>query len=87
MLGCTSTTQQESTGQFIDSSAVTLKIKSSLMADESVKSLAISVKTYKGVVQLSGFVDNPEQKQRAIDIARNVQGVKSVVDALVVKIR
>lgn len=83
--GCASENRQESTGQYLDSSAVTVKVKSSLIADEGVKGAVITVTTYKGVVQLSGFVDNADQKQRALDIARHVKGVKGVVDALVIK--
>jgi osmotically-inducible protein OsmY len=85
LTGCISSDRKESTGQYIDSSAITVKVKSKLVADESIKSLAIGVATYKGVVQLSGFVDTAEQKQTAIEIARQVPGVKGVVDALVVK--
>ena len=82
---CTATNKEESTGQYIDSSTITLKVKSQLLADDVMKNYTISVSTYKGVVQLSGFVDTEDQKQKALDIARKVDGVKSVVNALVVK--
>lgn len=85
--GCSSTFQRESTGQFVDSSATTLKVKAALLADNDVKSLPITVKTYKDVVQLSGFVDNDFQRQKAISIARHVKGVQGVDDALVIKPR
>ena len=83
--GCAATAHQESTGQYLDSSALTAKVKAKFLADKSVKSLPITVNTYKNVVQLSGFVDNTFQKQRAVAIARSVPGVKQVNDAIVVK--
>jgi hyperosmotically inducible periplasmic protein len=72
-------------GQFIDDSTVTLKVKSSFFADDAIKSLSISVSTDKGVVRLSGTVDSEEQKQKAVETAKKVSGVKSVIDELVVK--
>jgi len=63
LTGCVSAVHEESTGQYIDSSAITVKVKSKLLADDSVKSLSISVVTYKGVVQLSGFVDSASQSK------------------------
>jgi osmotically-inducible protein OsmY len=85
--GCASSNQSESTGQYIDSSALTMKVKAKLLADDSVKSLPITVKTYKDVVQLSGFVNNQYQKNRADEIARSVPGVKDVQDSLIIKRR
>ncbi len=85
LAGCASTSKQESTGQYVDSSTITAKVKTNLISDPDIKSLPISVKTYKGTVQLSGFVDNYEQKQRAIAAARSVPGVTAVTDSLVVK--
>jgi osmotically-inducible protein OsmY len=85
MAGCASTQHQESTGQYIDSTTITTKIKSKLLADQSVRSLPITVKTYKGNVQLSGFVDTYYQKQRAAEIASEIDGVTFVRNSLVVK--
>jgi hyperosmotically inducible periplasmic protein len=85
--GCTSSYRHESTGQYIDSSVTTTKVKARLLADEDIKSLPITVKTYKSTVQLSGFVDNNFQKYRAVGIASNVPGVTEVQDLLVVKKR
>jgi osmotically-inducible protein OsmY len=82
---CASTTSQESTGQYVDSSAVTMKVKAELLANKEVKSLPITVNTYKDGVQLSGYVDNAYQKAKAGDIASHVEGVKSVDNALIVK--
>lgn len=83
--GCASTSKQESTGQYIDSSAITTKVKANLVADKDIKALPISVETYKGTVQLSGFVDNDQQRQKAIAAAKSVPGVTAVKDSLVVK--
>lgn len=85
LTGCASTPKQESTGQFIDSSALTLKVKSKFLTDKSIKSLPITVNTYNNVVQLSGFVDNQQQKNRAVFLARHVKGVASVRDNLLIK--
>ena len=85
--GCVSTYKEESTGQYFDSSTITMKVKANLLADKQVKSLPITVNTYKNVVQLSGFVDNQIQKDRAEEIARNVKGVRGVNDSLIIKHR
>ncbi len=87
LTACASTPKQESTGQYIDNSAITLKVKSQLLADPDVKSLPITVNSYKGDVQLSGFVDTYAQERKAVAIAQSVEGVKSVKDSLVVKPR
>ncbi len=85
LTGCASTSHQESTGQYVDSSAITVKVKSALLANDNVKSLPITVNTYKGGVQLSGYVDNKFQKRKAGEIASHVEGVKVVQNALIVK--
>lgn len=85
LVSCTNTYHHESTGQFIDSAAITTKVKANLLSDKSIKSLPITVKTYKHTVQLSGFVENNYQKQRAVAIAQNVAGVENVQDSLVIK--
>lgn len=76
---------QESAGEFVDSTVLTTKVKALLLADEYVKALPITVKTYKNIVQLSGFVDNRGQEDRAVEIATNVPGVLAVHDALIIK--
>jgi hyperosmotically inducible periplasmic protein len=83
--GCSTAHQQESAGQYLDSSVITTKVKSQLLADKYVKSLPITVRTYKSTVQLSGFVNNKLQKKRAVAIARKVEGVADVEDALIIK--
>jgi osmotically-inducible protein OsmY len=84
-LACASTPQQSSTGEVVDDSVITTKIKSMLAADEFLKSFQISVETRKGIVELSGFVDSQKAKDKAGQVARSVEGVKSVQNALIVK--
>jgi osmotically-inducible protein OsmY len=84
-VACASTPQQSSTGEYVDDSVITTKIKSLLAEDEFLKSFQISVETRKGIVELSGFVDTQKSKDRAGQIARGVGGVKSVKNALIVK--
>ena len=74
-----------SVGNAIDDSVVTTSVKSAILADATIKSLDVSVVTRKGEVQLSGFVDNPEQLAQAIAVTKNVQGVTSVVHHMDVK--
>ena len=84
-LACASTPTRESTGEYIDDSVITTKIKSILLKDEFTKSFHISVKTYRGVVQLSGSVDSKNTIDKAGKIASSVNGVKSVKNNLVVQ--
>jgi hyperosmotically inducible periplasmic protein len=72
-------------GTAIDDTVVTTKVKTALMDDASMKSLAVSVETIKGDVRLSGFVDNQAQIEQALKVARGVEGVKSVKNELAVK--
>lgn len=83
--GCASTPTSDSTGEYIDDTVVTTKIKSALLGNDDVKSFAVSVETVKGVVQLSGFVNTPEQKAAAGRVASGVRGVVSVKNNLIVK--
>lgn len=73
------------TGVKVDDSIVTSKVKSSLLADPDIKSLDIAVVTNNGEVQLSGFVNNQTQIDRAIDVARRTEGVHNVINELRVK--
>ena len=84
-VACASTPKQEGTGDYIDDSVITTKIKSQLANDEFLKSFQISVESRKGIVQLSGFVDSQKAKDKAGQIARGVGGVTSVRNNLVVK--
>jgi osmotically-inducible protein OsmY len=82
---CASTRTHESTGEYVDDSVITTKVKAKLADDDFFKSFQISVETYKGIVQLSGFVNSQEAVNKAGEIVRTVQGVKSVKNDLIVK--
>jgi osmotically-inducible protein OsmY len=85
LAACGSTSKQSGPGEYVDDSVITTKVKSQLAADDFLKSFEISVETYKGVVQLSGFVDTQLAVNRAVEIAKGVQGVSSVKNNLNVK--
>jgi osmotically-inducible protein OsmY len=76
--GCASTASQESTGQYMDDTAITTKVKTAIFNEPSLKSKEINVETYKGRVQLSGFVGSAEDINRAAVVAKGVGGVTSV---------
>ncbi|WP_341703728.1 BON domain-containing protein [Ferrovibrio sp.] len=82
---CSSTATRESTGEYIDSAAITTKVKAELVKDPDTKAGQISVETFKDVVQLSGFVDTAAARTRAEEIARSISGVRAVRNDLVVK--
>ena len=84
-VACASTSKQESAGEYVDDSVITTKVKSLLAADDFLKSFEISVETYKGTVQLSGFVGSQKAVDKAGEIASGVKGVKSVKNDLIVK--
>ncbi|MGD2030774.1 MAG: BON domain-containing protein [Desulfobacterales bacterium] len=84
-VACASTPTQESTGEYVDDSVITTKVKSLLAVDDFLKSFQISVETFKGTVQLSGFVSSQKAVDKAGEIARSVKGVKSVKNDLIVK--
>ena len=84
-VACASTSKQEGAGEYVDDSVITTKVKSALGADDFLKSFEISVETYKGIVQLKGFVDSPKAVDKAGEVARGVKGVKSVKNDLNVK--
>jgi osmotically-inducible protein OsmY len=83
--GCAATQPHESTGQYVDDSVITTQVKTLLANDDFLKSFQISVETYKGTVQLSGFVNSEQASDKAGQIARGVDGVKSVKNNLIVK--
>ncbi|MGE5444666.1 MAG: BON domain-containing protein [Ignavibacteriales bacterium] len=85
LISCAGSRTSESSGQYVDDSVITTKVKSALLADPDVKSLDIGVETFKGEVQLSGFVNSAEQASKAVEIAKSVKGVRSVKNSLVVK--
>jgi osmotically-inducible protein OsmY len=85
LLGCAATQNRESTGQYVDDSAITTKVKAAIFDEPSLKVFQISVETFKGVVQLSGFVNSEQIVRKAGEVAGRVEGVRSVTNNLVVK--
>ena len=83
--GCAGSRTQESTGEYVDDSTITAKVKAAIFDDPALKVLQINVETFKGTVQLSGFVNSPQAVSRAAEVARGVSGVKSVKNNLLVK--
>ncbi len=91
-LGCAHTekhegtgAKHESTGEYVDDTVITTKVKSAIFNEPGLKSAEINVETYKGVVQLSGFVRSQANINRAVEVARGVKGVKSVKNDMRVK--
>ena len=84
-LGCASTAKQEGTGEYIDDTAITAKVKAAVFNEPSLKSAEINVETFKGVIQLSGFVSSQADINKAVEVARSVAGVKSVKNDMRVK--
>ncbi|MBI5463220.1 MAG: BON domain-containing protein [Gammaproteobacteria bacterium] len=78
LVGCAGTSTRESTGEYIDDGAITTKVKSAFVSDPQVNALSINVTTFKGTVQLSGFADSQQAIDRAVELARKVEGVKAV---------
>ncbi len=86
LVACTESTRtSETTGEYMDSSAITAKVKTALVKDQGLKGFDINVETFKDGVQLSGFVDTATQKQRATELAMNVPGVRNVQNNILVK--
>lgn len=85
LAGCQSTRTQQSAGEYTSDAAITAKVKAAFVGDKTVRATDVNVETFRGTVQLSGFVDNTTDIGRAVDIARNVEGVKSVKNDLRVK--
>jgi osmotically-inducible protein OsmY len=77
-LGCASTAKQEATGEYMDDTVITGKVKTAIFNEPTLKSAEINVETFKGVVQLSGFVSSATAENTAVVVARRVEGVKSV---------
>ena len=85
MAGCAGSATRESTGQYVDDTAITTKVKAAILNDPALKVFQINVETYKTVVQLSGFVNSAETVSRASVVASGVSGVTSVKNDLNVK--
>lgn len=84
-MGCASTQKQSSPGDYIDDTVITSKVKAAIFDDPTLKVMQISVETRQGIVQLSGFVDSAQNVTKAGQVARGVNGVKSVKNDLIVK--
>ncbi|MDF2178953.1 BON domain-containing protein [Aliiglaciecola sp. CAU 1673] len=85
LLGCGATNTRESTGEYVDDTVITTKVKAAIFNNASLKVSEINVETFKGVVQLSGFVNSAEDINTAMRVARDVTGVTSVKNAMQVK--
>ncbi len=94
-LGCATTSskdgasasKQESAGEYIDDSVITTKVKAAVLNEPTLKSFEINVETYKGVVQLSGFVSSQANIEKAVEVTRNVKGVTAVKNDMRLKIK
>jgi len=85
LLGCSSTATREGTGEYMDDSVITTKVKSAILGSEDLKVFDINVETFKGIVQLSGFVNSPAMASKAVEVTRKVGGVKSVKNDIRIK--
>jgi len=84
-LGCAGSPTQESTGEYVSDSWITTKVKATLVDDPIVKSTEVNVETFKGVVQLSGFVSSNAAMQQAVTVTKGIQGVTSVKNDMRIK--
>jgi osmotically-inducible protein OsmY len=85
LLGCAATPTREGTGEYIDDTVITTKVKAAIFAEPTLKSTEINVETFKGVVQLSGFVSSEADTQKAVEVTRKIKGVESVKNDMRVK--
>lgn len=85
VMGCGSTQKQEGTGEYLDDTVITTKVKAAILNEPTLKSAEINVETFKGVVQLSGFVSSSASINKAIEVAKGVAGVKSVRNSMQLK--
>ena len=85
LLGCASTATKEGTGEYLDNTVITTKVKAAIFDESTLKSAEINVETFKGVVQLSGFVGSQANIDKAVEIARQIKGVKSVKNDMKLK--
>jgi osmotically-inducible protein OsmY len=85
VVGCASTAKQEGTGEYVDDSVITTKVKAAILEEPTLKVAEINVETFKGIVQLSGFVTSQANIAKAVQVAQRVDGVKSVKDGMRLK--
>ncbi len=85
LVSCASSKYRESSGEYMDNAAISVKIKTKLLANKETKATAIEVESYKGTVILSGFVESTSEREKVLEIARAIDGVKDVKELLIVK--
>lgn len=85
MVGCAASPKQEATGEYIDDAVITTKVKAAIFNEPTLKSMEINVETFKGRVQLSGFVSTQANASAAVNAARGVTGVRDVKDDMRLK--
>ncbi len=85
LAACAGTPQRESTGEYIDDTVMTSRVKAVLLNDPAVSGLAINVETFKSTVQLSGFVKTAAERNRAVQLARDVKGVRQVKNDILIR--
>ena len=85
MVGCAGTSKTEGAGEYVDDSVITTKVKAAIFNEPTLKSAEINVETFKGTVQLSGFVTSQAMINTAVGVTRGVGGVKSVKNDMRVK--
>lgn len=83
--GCASTPKQEGTGEYVDDSVITSKVKAAILHEPTLKVAEINVETFKGVVQLSGFVSSQAAVSKAVEVTRGVGGVRSIKNGMLIK--
>ena len=85
VLGCAGTPTRESTGEYVTDSWITTKVKAALVKDPVVKATEVNVETFKGTVQLSGFVSSDAARTQAVQVARGIQGVTGIKNDMLIK--
>ena len=85
VIGCAGSPTQESTGEYVSDSWITTKVKAALVDDPQVKATEVNVETFKGTVQLSGFVSSTAAMNQAVYLTRNIKGVTSVSNQMRIK--
>ena len=85
LVACAPTATREGTGEYVDDAVITTKVKAALAADPAVKATEVNVETFRGTVQLSGFVSSAAARQRAIEVARATKGVRDVKNDMAIK--
>ena len=84
-VGCAPTPTREGTGEYVDDAVITTKVKAAILNEPGLRSFEINVETFKGRVQLSGFVKSEEEKRKAADVTRTIKGVQSVKNDILVR--